>query len=142
MLERVRVVLAEDAVKHKRFQDAADLYGRALGVAPWWPDGHFDRALILGELHEYTAAADEMQRYVALVPDAPDARAARDKIYIWQHDAQTAISCFRIPEGYYLAQALPRCNSHPCCGFLQNKSSQDRKNQSPHQGQVKFSPGP
>jgi len=83
-------VLAEDAVKHKRFQDAADLYGSALQAAPWWPDGHFDRALILGELGEYTAAAHEMQRYVALVPNAPDARAARDKIYIWQHDAQAA----------------------------------------------------
>lgn len=33
-------------------------------------------------LLSFLAAA--MERYLALVPDAPDARAARDKIYPWK----------------------------------------------------------
>ena len=77
-------VQAEDAVSRKRFQDAVDLYGKALKVSPWWPEGHFNQALILGESNCPEEAIAAMDRYLALVPDAPDARAARDKVYQWK----------------------------------------------------------
>jgi hypothetical protein len=77
-------VQAETAVSENRFQDAADLYAKALQIAPWWPEGHFNAALILGELHQYDNAIDHMRKYLALVPNAPDARAAQDKIYAWE----------------------------------------------------------
>ena len=53
-------------------------------IAPWWPQARFNRALILESLGEYDLAAEEMQRYLKLSPDAPNARAAQDKIYQWQ----------------------------------------------------------
>jgi tetratricopeptide (TPR) repeat protein len=77
-------VQAEDAVHNKDFERAAGLYESALQLAPWWPQGHFNRALLLESLEQYDLAIEEMQHYLALVPDAPNARAAQDKIYAWQ----------------------------------------------------------
>lgn len=75
---------AEFAVEQKRFDDAADYFEAALEVSPWWPEGHFNRALILGELSRYREAVTEMKNYLQLVPNAPDARAAQNKIYQWE----------------------------------------------------------
>ncbi|MEW6720603.1 MAG: tetratricopeptide repeat protein [Thermodesulfobacteriota bacterium] len=77
-------VKAETAVGRKAFAEAADYYRDALGIAPWWPEGHYNRALILAELGRYGSAGREMKRYLLLSPDAPDARAAQDKIYEWE----------------------------------------------------------
>jgi tetratricopeptide (TPR) repeat protein len=76
-------VQAEGAVRDKEFNDAADYYAAALKIAPWWPVGHFNRALVLGEAGEYELAQREMKYYLQLVPGAPNARAAQDKIYDW-----------------------------------------------------------
>lgn len=77
-------VQAEFAVSKKKFGNAVALYKEALDAAPWWPEGRFNRALILGELSRYHDAILEMKRYLTLVPDAPNARAAQDKIYQWE----------------------------------------------------------
>jgi tetratricopeptide (TPR) repeat protein len=77
-------VQAEFAVSKKKFGNAVALYKEALDAAPWWPEGRFNRALILGELSRYHEAILEMKRYLKLVPDAPNARAAQDKIYQWE----------------------------------------------------------
>lgn len=77
-------VQAEGAVRDKEFFDAADLYAAALKRAPWWPVGHFNRALVLGESGDYEMAKREMNYYLQLVPDASNARAAQDKIYEWE----------------------------------------------------------
>lgn len=79
-------VMAESAVDQKRFSDAIDAYDDGLKLAPWWPDGQFDVAIILGELHYYDEAIDHMQKYLALEPTANNARAAQDKIYKWEGD--------------------------------------------------------
>jgi len=77
-------VRAENAVAEKRFLDAIESFDRGLQIAPWWPQGHYNVALVLAELNEYGLATDEMQSYLALVPDAPNARTAQDKIYAWR----------------------------------------------------------
>src|SRR5712692_1050286 len=77
-------VQAEGAVRDKEFDDAADLYAEALKIAPWWPVGRFNRALVLGETGDYESARREMSYYLQLVPDAPNARAAQNKIYEWE----------------------------------------------------------
>jgi tetratricopeptide (TPR) repeat protein len=77
-------VQAKSAVGERNYDDAEDLYGEALDAAPWWPEGHFNRALVLSETGDYETAIVEMKRYLQLVPDAPDARAAQDKIYEWE----------------------------------------------------------
>ena len=68
----------------KRFADAERYFEELLKIEPWWPAGHYNRALILGEIGNYDEAAFEMKKYLALEPEAPDARAARDQIYVWE----------------------------------------------------------
>jgi tetratricopeptide (TPR) repeat protein len=77
-------VMAAAAVRNKNFADAVDAYEDALKVAPWWPQGQFNAALALGELRYYDEAIEHMRKYLALVPNAPDARQARGKVYEWQ----------------------------------------------------------
>jgi hypothetical protein len=77
-------VQAEGAVRDKKFHEAEDLYGKAVDVAPWWPQGHFDRAMVFDATGDYDLAIVEMKYYLDLVPNAPNARAAQYKIYDWQ----------------------------------------------------------
>lgn len=81
-------IQAEGAIGRKSFQEAAARYGDALRIAPWWPEGHFNRALVLGELSRHKEASLEMKRYLVLVPEAADARAAQDQIYKWEESAK------------------------------------------------------
>lgn len=77
-------LLAEDAIKNRKFEEAVDHYEQGLQVAPLWPEGQFNAALIYGELEIYGQAVLHMKRYLELNPDAPDAPAARDQVMIWQ----------------------------------------------------------
>jgi tetratricopeptide (TPR) repeat protein len=83
-------VQAEAAIHDNDFANAADDYAKALEVAPWWPEGHFDRALVLAQSDDYAEAITEMKRYLLLVPNASDARASQDKIYEWERKAPEA----------------------------------------------------
>lgn len=80
-------VQAETAVSEKRFDDAIARYEEALKLASWWPEGRFNRALMLGEVKRYTEAIREMKKYLVLAPDAANARAAQDQIYAWEDKA-------------------------------------------------------
>jgi len=77
-------VQAEAAIQDKDFSAAAALFRKALAIAPWWPEGRFNLALLLGETGDRAAAIQEMKRYLMLVPNAADAREAQDKIYAWE----------------------------------------------------------
>lgn len=79
---------AEDALHEKRFEDVVDAYGEALVISPWWPAGHYNRALVLSELMEFPEAIVEMKRYLRLAPDAANAGAAQDAIYKWEAKAK------------------------------------------------------
>ena len=77
-------VQAEAAVKAKDFETASERFSQALKIAPWWPQGRFNLALIYGELGLNARASAEMRRYLRLAVDAPNARQAQDKIYEWE----------------------------------------------------------
>lgn len=77
-------VLAEDALRNKDLDKTADYYDQGLAIAPLWPQAHFNLALLYGELETYSLAVLHMKRYLELVPDAPDARSAREQMIIWQ----------------------------------------------------------
>ncbi len=77
-------VQAEFMIGQRRYVDAIRIYSDALKVAPWWPEGRFNRALLLAESKRYREAIQEMNRYVMLEPDGPDGRVARDRIYQWE----------------------------------------------------------
>lgn len=80
-------VQAETAMREKRLWDAADRYSKALALNPSWAPGHFNLALIYGEIALPGLAMSEMKKYLKLAPDANNARAAQDKIYEWQDKA-------------------------------------------------------
>jgi regulator of sirC expression with transglutaminase-like and TPR domain len=65
-----------------------DYYEAGLALYPTWPEGHFNAALIAAELGDYTDAAEHMQSYLELLPNAPDAHAARDQLDLWQLKAK------------------------------------------------------
>jgi tetratricopeptide (TPR) repeat protein len=67
-------VQAETAIQEKKFDAAEEYFAELLKIEPWWPAGHYNRALILGELGNYDEAAYEMKKYLALEPNASDAR--------------------------------------------------------------------
>jgi tetratricopeptide (TPR) repeat protein len=77
-------VLAKHAVEEKNFDKAIYEYEAALEIFPTWPDGQFNVALICGETADYDCAVEHMQDYLELVPNAPDAQAAKDKLIVWK----------------------------------------------------------
>jgi tetratricopeptide (TPR) repeat protein len=77
-------VLAEDAFRNREFQKAADYYEQGLAIAPLWPQGQFNAAVLEGELETYSQAVLHMKRYLELSPDAADAQSAREQMIIWQ----------------------------------------------------------
>jgi hypothetical protein len=87
-----RNVIAENAIKEKNFDKAAEEYAAALKQYPTWPQGRFNLAYIAGERKAYRVAILHMKCYLELVPDAPDARAARDRVIIWEDKIHTNLA--------------------------------------------------
>jgi len=85
---RVQRMMAEDAFKANKPDEALHYYEAGVQLYPTWPEGNFNAALIAGDLGYFDAAIEHMQAYLELVPDAADAQAARDKILIWQTKAK------------------------------------------------------
>lgn len=81
---RALKVQAEAGVHEKNNFAAVQRFREALSLSPWWPQGRFNLALIYSELNLYHLATIEMEKYLKLAPDAPNARAAQDKIYAWR----------------------------------------------------------
>lgn len=84
---RLQRLLAEDAIKEEKPEEALKRYEAGLELYPTWPQGYFNAALVAAELGFYPEAIEHMQSYLELVPDAADAQAARDQIAIWQFKA-------------------------------------------------------
>ena len=72
----------------KRFSDAVDAYEDGLKLAPWWAEGQFNVALLLAELRYYDEAVGHMRKYLALEPQAANARLGQDRIYEWEAKAR------------------------------------------------------
>jgi regulator of sirC expression with transglutaminase-like and TPR domain len=51
-----------------------------LDIDSVWPEGHFNATLLYAELKNYDDAIRHMRAYLELVPEAPDAQAARDQM--------------------------------------------------------------
>jgi tetratricopeptide (TPR) repeat protein len=77
-------ILAETAISERRIDDAIKLYEDGLQVERLWPEGHRRIAELYGDRREYEKAIEHLRWYLALMPDADDAQAARDKLALWQ----------------------------------------------------------
>lgn len=77
-------VQAGSFVEEKNYQRAIELYQQALTVSPYYPLAHFNLAMLYATTRDFKKAITQMNSYIRLVPDAPDIRAAQDKIYEWE----------------------------------------------------------
>lgn len=75
--------LAEEAAAIKDVDGAASFYEQALAIHPLWPEGRYNAALLYGEAGMHAKAIGHMKRFLELVPNAPESRAARDKLKAW-----------------------------------------------------------
>ncbi len=83
--QRKLIVQANALNQQKDYTGAIRLYLKALDLAPVsYPGAYFNLALLSAQVKRYNAAITYMKQYLLLVPDAPDARSARDKIYEWE----------------------------------------------------------
>lgn len=86
-------VLAEYAYKQKDVPKAIAEYTEALRIFPYWPAGQNNLAFLAGEVGTrpgYNLAIHHMKMYLELAPNAPDAQAAQDSIFIWEDKRTTA----------------------------------------------------
>lgn len=81
-------VLAENAVRSKELDEAVRHYERGLAAAPMWAEGHYNTALLCGELKYHLDAADYARHYLELCPDAPEAAQLLKRIYVWKEEAR------------------------------------------------------
>lgn len=81
-------VQATTQTEQKHYNEALALFSQSLEAAPWWAEGHFNRALLFANQERYQDAVASMNHFLILAPNAPDARAAQDKIYEWELKAK------------------------------------------------------
>jgi len=84
-------LLAEDAFKNKDLDSAIRYYEAGVAADPTWAQGWYNAALLYAELKNYSRAADRMKHYLILMPDAPDAQAAKDNAILWEAKAGTVV---------------------------------------------------
>ncbi len=70
-------VAAADAL---RLEVAEQAFDAAVALAPEWADAVFDRGVVRARLGKGTEAAADLQHYLALEPDAPDAMLVSQRI--------------------------------------------------------------
>jgi tetratricopeptide (TPR) repeat protein len=71
---------ATDAYRAGRFGDAVDGFTRAIAVAPDAPDGHYDRAVSYLAMDQRDPAAEDLEAYLRLAPQAEDATRVRAQL--------------------------------------------------------------
>ena len=83
--QRKYIVQANAMNEKKEYGKAIELYNKALEINPVaYPGAYYNLALLCAQTKEFQQAIYNIKKYLLLVPDAPDARAAQDKIYEWE----------------------------------------------------------
>jgi tetratricopeptide (TPR) repeat protein len=83
--QRKYIVQANSFAKDQQYAEAIDAYKKAIAIDPVaYPQAYYNMALLYAEKKDFEMAVKNMKKYLLLLPDAPDARAAQDKIYEWE----------------------------------------------------------
>jgi tetratricopeptide (TPR) repeat protein len=83
--QRRYIVQANSFSQEKAYGKAIEIYTKALEVDQTaYPAGYSNLALLSAQVKNFAAAINYMKKYLLLVPEAEDARAAQDKIYEWE----------------------------------------------------------
>lgn len=81
-------ILAEQSFRERDLVRALEHFEAGIIMYPAWSEGWFNAALVYEVLGDYDAAANRMRHYLAMNPDANDARAAREKVIYWEDKAR------------------------------------------------------
>jgi tetratricopeptide (TPR) repeat protein len=73
------MVQANSATQDKNYDEAIRLWGTTLDISPWIPLAYYNRALLYERKGQLRNSISDMEKYLALVPDASDARSARTR---------------------------------------------------------------
>lgn len=84
--EQRKLFVQGNAISSKlNYDDAIMYYDKAIALNPVSsPQSYYNYALIAALAEKYELAILNMKKYILLLPEAEDARAAQDKIYEWQ----------------------------------------------------------
>jgi len=83
-------LLAEDSFANKDFFATARHYNEGVALYPEWAQGWYNLGFLYDQLNMYWEAAYCMKHYLILLPNAPDAAAAREKVLLWEAKAEDA----------------------------------------------------
>jgi tetratricopeptide (TPR) repeat protein len=81
---RKHALKGEMLIKEGGFEQAGTEIQAAIHIAPYAAQLYYNSALIQAQLKRYPEAIRQMKLYLQAVPDAPDARAAKDEITKWE----------------------------------------------------------
>ncbi|HOX07641.1 MAG TPA: tetratricopeptide repeat protein [Planctomycetota bacterium] len=81
-------VLAENAIRGKKLDEAVRHYEAGLTRDPLWPEGWYNSALLCGELGYAPDAVECARRYLELCPDTVEADPLRKRTIIWEDEAR------------------------------------------------------
>ncbi len=81
---RKYVVQATSATDDKKYDDAIGLWTTTINISPCLPLAYYNRSLLYEMKGQIRNSISDMEKYLALAPDASDARSSRDKIYEWE----------------------------------------------------------
>lgn len=71
--------------KQQSYEDALTYYEKAFSLNPAsYPEGYYNYAIVAALAEKYELAILNMTKYLLLMPNAPDAVSAQDKIYEWE----------------------------------------------------------
>lgn len=83
--QRKYIVQANAMNEGKEYERAIGFYNKAIEISPVaFPAAYYNLALLHAQVNDFRQAIFNMKKYLLLVPNAPDARAAQDKIYEWE----------------------------------------------------------
>lgn len=74
---------ADNAFNEKENEEATKLYKEFLDIAPEYPYGWYNLAVVYSRVGNYEMAIADMRRYLEVFPDAPDAQIVRNTISDW-----------------------------------------------------------
>ena len=78
-------VLAKNSIQVDQNPEVAlGHFEKGLSIESLWPAGQLGAATICGELQRYVCAVQHAERFLDMLPDAPQAETLRDKLIIWK----------------------------------------------------------
>jgi tetratricopeptide (TPR) repeat protein len=83
----------QNYISQREWAKARASYQMALDLAPWWPEGHYNLALLWGAEPGFEPGAiREMRIYLNLAPNGNRAQTATAKLRVWEQRMRDAIS--------------------------------------------------